>query len=380
MTTSMSATMRIPFLDLRAQYATIAEEIDAAIAGVVHRADFILGEDVAAFESEFAEYLGVKAVVGVASGLAALELALRAYDIGPGDEVITPANTFIATVLSIVAVGAKPVLVDMDPKTHNIDPDAIEAAVTSRTRVIMPVHLYGQPANLDPILAIARKHNLLVIEDAAQAHGSRYNGRRIGGFGHAAAFSFYPGKNLGAFGEAGAIVTNNLEVRDKIRTLRDHGQVRKYHHSMIGWNCRMDGIQAAVLRVKLKHLDQGNDLRRQHAQRYGAELRGIDGIVTPREASYARHIYHVYALRVQERDELMSILRQRGIQTAIHYPVPIHLQPAYEMLGHENGDFPLSEQMAREFISLPMFPELTNLQIDFVAKAVKEALSAAAVA
>jgi dTDP-4-amino-4,6-dideoxygalactose transaminase len=266
------------------------------------------------------------------------------------------------------------VFVDVDEQTYTMDPAALEAAVTAQTKAIIPVHLFGQPADMDPILEFAREHDLVVIEDAAQAHGGKYKGRTAGTMGGAGCFSFYPSKNLGAFGEAGAIVTNDLQLRDKIRTLRDHGQVRKYHHSIIGWNCRMDGIQAAVLRVKLRHLDHGNDLRRQHAQRYNAGLRGIDGIITPREASYARHVYHVYALRVPERDELISILRQRGIQAAIHYPVPIHLQPAYEMLGYKKGDFAVSEQLAREFISLPMFPELTNSQIDFVANAVKDAL------
>ncbi|MGH8100147.1 MAG: DegT/DnrJ/EryC1/StrS family aminotransferase, partial [Chthoniobacterales bacterium] len=285
-----------------------------------------------------------------------------------------------ATAEAITYSGARPVFVDVDEHTYTMDPAALEAAVTAQTKAIIPVHLFGQPADMDPILEFARERGLVVIEDAAQAHGAKYKGRTAGTMGDTGCFSFYPGKNLGAFGEAGAIVTNNLEFRDKIRTLRDHGQTRKYHHSMIGWNCRMDGIQGAVLQVKLRHLDRGNDLRRQHAQRYNAELQGIDGIVTPREASYARHIYHVYTLRVQERDELMSILRQRGIQTAIHYPVPIHLQPAYEMLGHGKGDFPVSEKITREFISLPMFPELTNSQIDIVVNAVKEALTVAAIA
>jgi dTDP-4-amino-4,6-dideoxygalactose transaminase len=372
--------MTVPFLDLSAQHAPLREEFERAISDVIDSGAFAGGPFVEKFENEFASYCGCEHAVGVGSGTDALWLSLLACGIGPGDEVITVPNTFMATAEAITYSGARPVFVDVDEHTYTMDPAALEAAVTAQTKAIIPVHLFGQPADMDPILKFARERDLVVIEDAAQAHGAKYKGRAAGTMGDAGCFSFYPGKNLGAFGEAGAIVTNNLEVRDKIRTLRDHGQVRKYHHSMIGWNCRMDGIQAAVLRVKLRHLDQGNDLRRQHAQRYGAELRGIDWIVTPREASYARHIYHVYALRVPERDELMSILRQRGIQTAIHYPVPIHLQPAYEMLGHENGNFPVSEQIAREFISLPMFPELTNLQIDFVANAVKEALSAAAVA
>ena len=372
--------MTVPFLDLNAQHAPLREEFERAISDVIDSGAFAGGPFVEKFENEFASYCGCEHAVGVGSGTDALWLSLLACGIGPGDDVITVPNTFMATAEAITYSGARPVFVDVDEHTYTMDPAALEAAVTAQTKAIIPVHLFGQPADMDPILKFARERDLVVIEDAAQAQGAKYKGHAAGTMGDAGCFSFYPGKNLGAFGEAGAIVTNNLEFRDKMRTLRDHGQIRKYHHSMIGWNCRMDGIQAAVLRVKLRRLDQGNDLRRQHAQRYSAGLKGIDGIVTPREASYARHIYHVYALRVPERDDLMSILRQRGIQTAIHYPVPIHLQPAYEMLGHENGDFPVSEQIAGEFISLPMFPELTNSQIDFVANAVKEAFTAQAVA
>jgi len=266
------------------------------------------------------------------------------------------------------------VFVDVDERTYTMDPAAIEAAITPRTRAIIPVHLFGQSADMEPILAVARKNRLIVIEDAAQAHGATYNGRTAGTMGDAGCFSFYPGKNLGAFGEAGAIVTGNTVLRDKIRTLRDHGQVRKYYHSVIGWNCRMDGIQAAVLGVKLGHLDKGNSLRREHARRYDVAFDGIDEVITPHQATYARHVYHVYAVRVPDRDEVMSILHERGIQTGIHYPVPIHLQPAYKTLGYQPGDFPVSERIATEFLSLPMFPELTSAQIDFVADALKGAL------
>ena len=366
--------MTIPFLDLNAQHAPLREEFDRAISDVIDSGAFAGGPFVEKFENEFASYCGCEHAVGVGSGTDALWLSLLGCGIGQGDEVITVPHTFMATAEAITYSGARPVFVDVDEQTYTMDPAALEAAVTAQTKAIVPVHLFGQPADMDPILEFAREHDLIVIEDAAQAHGGKYKGRTAGTMGGAGCFSFYPSKNLGAFGEAGAIVTNDLQLRDKIRTLRDHGQVRKYHHSIIGWNCRMDGIQAAVLRVKLRHLDHGNDLRRQHAQRYNAGLRGIDGIITPREASYARHVYHVYALRVPERDELISILRQRGIQAAIHYPVPIHLQPAYEMLGYKKGDFAVSEQLAREFISLPMFPELTNSQIDFVANALKDAL------
>ena len=365
MTTSMSATMRIPFLDLRAQYATIAEEIDAAIAGVVHRADFILGEDVSAFESEFAEYLGVKAVVGVASGLAALELALRAHDIGPGDEVITPANTFIATVLSIVAVGARPVLVDMDPKTHNIDPAAIEAAITSRTRVLMPVHLYGQPVNLGPIMAIAKKHNLLVIEDAAQAHGSRYDCKRIGGFGHAAAFSFYPGKNLGAYGDGGAVATNDDQVAEKLRQFRNYGSKVKYYHEVMGTNSRLDTMQAAVLRVKLRYLDQWNAGRRKHAAAYRKGLSSLPvGLIDT--LPNVEHVHHLYVVEVEDRARVQAELQNRGISTGIHYPIPVHMQKASVDLGYKKGQFPHTERASERIVTLPMFAELTDEQVQYV--------------
>jgi len=361
----MSATMRIPFLDLRAQYATIAEEIDAAIAGVVHRADFILGEDVSAFESEFAEYLGVKAVVGVASGLAALELALRAHDIGPGDEVITPANTFIATVLSIVAVGARPVLVDMDPKTHNIDPAAIEAAITSRTRVLMPVHLYGQPVNLGPIMAIAKKHNLLVIEDAAQAHGSRYDCKRIGGFGHAAAFSFYPGKNLGAYGDGGAVATNDDQVAEKLRQFRNYGSKVKYYHEVMGTNSRLDTMQAAVLRVKLRYLDQWNAGRRKHAAAYRKGLSSLPvGLIDT--LPNVEHVHHLYVVEVEDRARVQAELQNRGISTGIHYPIPVHMQKASVDLGYKKGQFPHTERASERIVTLPMFAELTDEQVQYV--------------
>jgi dTDP-4-amino-4,6-dideoxygalactose transaminase len=357
--------MRIPFLDLRAQYATMADEIDAAMRGVVQRADFILGEDVAAFESEFAEYLGVKHVVSVASGLAALEMALRAYDIGPGDEVITAANTFIATVLSIVAVGAKPVLVDMDPRTHNIDPAAIEAAITSRTRALMPVHLYGQPADLEPILAIANRHNLVVIEDAAQAHGARYNGKRAGSFGNAAAFSFYPGKNLGAYGDGGAVATNDEKTAENLRQLRNYGQKAKYYHEVMGTNSRLDTVQAAVLRVKLGYLDQWNAGRRAHAAEYNSAFSSLPiGLV--RTLPNVEHVHHLYVVEVENRSRVQAELQNRGVSTGIHYPIPVHLQKASTSLGYKRGSFPHTERAAERILSLPMYSEMTKEQVAYV--------------
>jgi dTDP-4-amino-4,6-dideoxygalactose transaminase len=365
MTTSLTAVMKIPFLDLRAQYATIADEVDAAMRGVVQRADFILGEDVAAFEAQFAEYLGVKQVVGVASGLAALEMALRAYDIGPGDEVITPANTFIATVLSIAAVGAKPVLVDMDPRTHNIDPTAIEAGITSRTRALMPVHLYGQPADLEPILAIAKRHNLLVIEDAAQAHGARYHDKRIGGFGHAAAFSFYPGKNLGAYGDGGAVATNDEKMAERLRQLRNYGQKAKYYHEVMGTNSRLDTVQAAVLRVKLGYLDQWNAGRRSHAAVYNSGLSSLP-IRLVQTLPQVEHVHHLYVVEVDDRATVQARLQERGISTGIHYPIPVHLQKASSSLGYRLGSFPHTERAAGRILSLPMYAEMTREQVDYV--------------
>jgi dTDP-4-amino-4,6-dideoxygalactose transaminase len=372
--------MQIPFLDLAVHHAPLREEFDRAVADVIESGAFAGGPFVEKFENEFASYCDCECAIGVGSGTEALWLCLLAHEIGLGDEVITVPNTFMATAEAITFTGARPVFVDVDERTYTMDPAALEAAVTSRTRAIIPVHLFGQPADMEPILAVARKNRLIVIEDAAQAHGATYKGRAAGTMGDAGCFSFYPGKNLGAFGEAGAVVTGNIVLRDKIRTLRDHGQVRKYYHSVIGWNCRMDGIQAAVLGVKLGHLDKGNSLRREHARRYDVAFDRIDEVITPHQANYARHVYHVYAVRVPDRDQIMSILRERGVQTAIHYPVPIHLQPAYKTLGYQPGDFPVSERIATEFLSLPMFPELTNAQIDFVADALISALITEAVA
>ena len=367
--------MRVPFLDLASHHAPLRGEISAAIEEVIDSGAFAGGPFVAGFEEDFAACCGCRYAIGVGSGTDALWLALLASGVGPGDEVITVPNTFMATAEAITYCGAKPVFVDVDERTYTMDPAAIEKAITSRTKAIIPVHLFGQPADMDPILGIAHAHGLVVIEDAAQAHGAEYKGRRAGSLGDAGCFSFYPGKNLGAFGEAGAVVTGNHELQEKIRILRDHGQIRKYYHTMVGWNCRMDGIQAAVLRVKLRHLEKGNERRRSHAAQYDRALEGMGEITTPYEGPYARHVYHIYAIRLRERDEAIRRLAEMGIACGIHYPVPVHLQEAYQNLGYEEGAFPIAEQAAKDFVSLPMFPELTPAQIEMVAECVKEALS-----
>ncbi|HJU55184.1 MAG TPA: DegT/DnrJ/EryC1/StrS family aminotransferase [Pyrinomonadaceae bacterium] len=361
----------VPFVDLQAQYRSIKAEVDGAIARVVESASFILGREVEAFEAAFAEYVGARFCVGVSNGTAAIQLAMTACGVGAGDEVIVPANTFFASAEAVSTANATPVFVDADPVSYNIDPAKIEAAITERTRAILPVHLYGQAADLDPIFDIAERHNLIVIEDAAQAHGARYKGRRVGALGRAGCFSFYPGKNLGAYGEGGAVVTDDAEVARTLRLLRDHGSERKYHHEIIGYNFRLEGIQGAVLKVKLKHLDRWNALRREHASRYG-ELMSGSRLVLPRVMPYAEHVYHLYVVQTEARDRLQKALTEAGVQTGIHYPVPIHLQPAYSFLAHKPGDFPEAEHQAARVLSLPMFPELTEKQIMHVAETVRE--------
>lgn len=371
--------IRVPFLDLNAHHAAFRGEFDRAIGEVIDSGAFAGGPFVEKFEADFAAYNHSQHAVGLGSGTEALWLALLACGIGPGDEVITVPSTFMATAEAITYCSARPVFVDVDQSTYTMDPVELEKAVTAKTKAVIPVHLFGQAADMDPILEFAREHDLFVIEDAAQAHGAEYKGRKVGALGDVGCFSFYPGKNLGAFGEAGAIVTDNVELQEKIRILRDHGQVRKYRHTMIGWNCRMDGIQAAVLSVKLQYLERGNLLRRVHALQYNRAFQGVEEVVTPFEAAYARHVYHIYAIRVQERDQVMWLLKEKGIQCGVHYPVPIHLQKAYQSLGYKNGAFPISEQIAKEFISLPMFPELTKAQVEMVALCVKEAAAATGV-
>ena len=367
--------MRVPFLDLNAHHAPLRGELEAAIAKVIDSGAFAGGPFVATFEQEFATYCGARHAVGVGNGTDALWLTLLALGVRPGDEVITSPSTFIATAEAISFCGATPVFVDIDEQTYNLEAGQIEDAITPRTKAIIPVHLFGQCADLDPILDLARRRNLPVIEDACQAHGAEYKGRRAGTLGVAGCFSFYPGKNLGAFGEAGAVVTNDEELKNKIQVLRDHGQTKKYHHSCIGWNARMDGIQAAVLSVKLKRLDAANARRRARAHEYGALLADCAQLVLPIEAGYNRHVYHIYAVRVPDRDRVLRALSDSGIGCGIHYPVPLHLQEAYRFLGHVRGAFPVAERCADEFLSLPMFPELTAAQVEAVAAALKHAVA-----
>jgi dTDP-4-amino-4,6-dideoxygalactose transaminase len=359
----------IPFLDLHAQYATIKDEVQQAIAGVLESGQFILGSEVAAFESEFAAYSGAAHGIGVNSGTSALHAALLAAGIGAGDEVITVPFTFVATVAAICYTGARPVFVDIDPTSFTMDVNQIEAAITSRTKAILPVHLYGQPADMDPILAIARKHGLLVIEDAAQAHGAEYKGRRVGSMGDLACFSFYPGKNLGAYGEGGMVVTSNQRYADALRVIRDGGSEKKYYHVRVGYNYRLEGLQGAILRVKLRHLETWTEARRSRAVEY-ARCLGDAGVLRPAEMPYARHVYHIYAVRTADRAELQRTLQSHGVQTGIHYPIPVHMQEGYRHLGYKAGDFPHSERAASEVLSLPMYPELSNSNIEFVSAAV----------
>ena len=366
--------MKVPFLDLKAHHAPLIDKFDRAIREVIESSAFAGGPFVERFEEEFAAYCGSEYAIGVGNGTDALWLTLLALGIGPGDEVITVPNTFFATVEAITYCRAQPVFVDVDENTFTMDPAELEKRLTARTKAIIPVHLFGQPADMDPILEFARAHGLFVIEDAAQAHGAEYKGRKAGTLGDAGCFSFYPGKNLGAFGEAGALVTNNAELREKIQVLRDHGQARKYYHTLVGWNCRMDGIQAAILSIKLRHLEEANRLRRERALQYNQAFAGIEGIATPFEADYAHHVYHVYAIRVQERDEVRRFLEAKGIGCGVHYPIPIHLQEACRSLGYTEGAFPVAENLAEEFLSLPMFPELTEEQTEYVAACVSEAV------
>ncbi len=363
--------MRVPFLDLRAQHEALREEINASIQEVIECNAFAGGPFVAAFEEDFAAFCESKFAIGVGSGTEALWLVLLALGVGEGDEVITVPSTFMATAEAISFANATPVFVDIQERTYTLDPALLERAITPATRAIIPVHLFGQMADMDPIMEIARRHGLYVIEDACQAHGAEYKGRKAGSIGDAGCFSFYPGKNLGAFGEAGAVVTNNGELKRKIQVLRDHGQSKKYNHDVIGWNARMDGIQGAVLRVKLKYLARANARRRANARLYEQHFAGLNDLIIPKEASYASHVYHVYAVRVKGRDALMRSLADAQIGCAIHYPVPVHLQEAYRSLGLSRGTFPVAEKCADEFISLPMFAELTPEQVAMVAGKVK---------
>lgn len=361
----------IPLADLRAQYLSIKDEIDAAISEVLESSQFVLGEHVEAFEADFADYCQSQYALGVNSGTSALHLALLAAGVGPSDEVITVSFTFVATVATINYVGARPVLVDIDPQTCQMDPALLEAAITPRTKAIIPVHLYGSCVDMDPILEIASQHNLVVIEDAAQAHGAEYRGRRAGSLGDIACFSFYPGKNLGAYGEGGAIVTGNPDYVDVIKQLRDQGQSRKYQHGMVGYNYRMEGIQGAILRVKLRHLDEWNEVRRQHASNYRealaeTELRFLE------EMPYNRSVYHIFPVFSSQRDALVEYLKARGIGAAIHYPIPVHLQRGYQHLNYKLGDLPHTENTCNKVLSLPIYAELSSDGLAQVTNAVRQ--------
>jgi dTDP-4-amino-4,6-dideoxygalactose transaminase len=361
----------VPFLDLRAAYEELKAEVDEAVSRVLGSGYYLLGKELEAFEKEFAEYLDVRHCVAVGSGLDALHLALRALGVGQGDEVLVPSNTYIATWLALSYAGAVPVPVEPDERTYNIDPEKLEAAITDRTRAIIPVHLYGQPADMDPILEVARKHNLWVLEDAAQAHGACYKGKRVGGLGDIAGWSFYPGKNLGAFGDGGAVTTNNGEFADRVRVLRNYGSRTKYFNEVRGFNSRLDEIQAAVLRVKLKHLDEWNRRRRQIAELYRRELEGCD-LILPYVPEWAEPAYHLFVVRSGQRDALQQYLETQGIGTLIHYPVPPHLQQAYCEIGLAAGTLPISERIHQEVLSLPIGPHVTEAQVETVTRAVCE--------
>jgi len=358
----------LPLVDLQAQYRTIEDEVMAAIERVLKSGQFVLGPETDAFESELAAHSQAAHSVGTSSGTSALHLALLAAGVGPGDEVITVPFTFVATVAAIEYAGARPVLVDIAADSFTMNPEPVEAAITQRTRAIVPVHLYGQPADMGALLEIAGRHGLKLIEDACQAHGAEHDGRRVGALGDIGCFSFYPGKNLGAYGEGGAVVTNDPELARTVRRLRHWGQVIRYVHELRGFNYRLDELQAAILRVKLRHLDDWTKRRRAHAHRYGQLLARVVG--TPAELPYARHVYHVYAIRCDDRDSLARALKAEGIDTGVHYPVPVHLQPAWADLGYRPGSFPVSEQAAGEVLSLPMYPELPAHELERVAELV----------
>lgn len=368
----------VPFFDLKRQYRSIAEGVQTGIREVCENTAFILGDAVTKFEGDFAAYVGAKYCIALNTGTSALHLAMRCLDIGPGDEVITIPMTFIATVWGINYVGAKPVFVDVDPVSRTMDPAKLEAAITPRTKAIIPVHLYGQPANLGEIMRIADRHNIPVVEDAAQAHGAQFDGKPIGSIGRMGCFSFYPGKNLGAYGEGGALVTSDKAVADRARALRDHGQSQRYHHDEIGYNYRMDGFQGAVLNVKLKKLPAWTKCRRDIAARYNEAFAPLarDGLLEiPTEASWSKGVYHLYVILVPDRDKTRKALQSAGVSTALHYPVPVHLQKAMSSLGHARGDFPVSERIADRCISLPMFPELTDEEVDFVIVRTRQVLT-----
>ena len=364
--------LKIPLVDLKAQNRTIQAELQAAIDRVIDTTSFIMGKDVAEFENEFAAFCGVSHVIGVSSGTSALHLALRAIGVSRGDEVITVPHTFIATVEAIIHCGGKPVFVDVDWDSYTLDASKLMEAISPRTRAILPVHLYGQCADMQPILEFARNQGVSVVEDAAQAHGATYHGRKAGTMGEVACFSFYPGKNFGAFGDAGAISTNDLEVAEKVRRLRDHGRKEKYVHQEIGYGERLDTMQAAILRVKLARLSQWNARRREIAALYSEQLSILPNLQVPKVREKDAHVFHLYVIRSPQRDELLDYLKRRGVMAGIHYPVPLHRQPALEAWGYQLGDFPVSEELSRTVLSLPLYPEMTDEQVNRVIQAVCE--------
>lgn len=382
--------MNVPFLDLKVQFKSIENQVLPMVKEAMENAAFIGGPQVNGFEAEFAAFCDSEHCAGVNSGTDAIRFALMAAGVGPGDEVITVPHTFIATTEAISQVGAKPVFVDIDPKTYNMDPNKLEDYLTKRPRgsststqhpasslrqqpkAVIPVHIYGQPADMDAILEIAGRHNLVVIEDACQAHGALYKGKKAGSMGLAGAFSFYPGKNLGAYGEGGAVVTRSEDMANKIRMIRDHGQAKKYYHDMEGYNGRLDAIQAGVLRIKLRRLAEWNNARRRNAALYDELLKAVPGVTIPFQADYATSVYHLYVILVDDRDSLQKYLGDKGVGTGLHYPVPLHLQKAYASNGYKKGDFPVTESVASRLLSLPMFPELKKEQIEYVADCVKQ--------
>jgi dTDP-4-amino-4,6-dideoxygalactose transaminase len=373
--------MKIPFLDLKAQYNSIKEEVNPAIQNILDNTSFILGKSVADFETNFAKALDVKYCSAVSSGTDGNHLALWALGVKAGDEVIIPVDTFIATAWGATLCGATPVFVDCHPQSYNIDPAKIEKAITKKTKAIVAVHLYGQPADMDPIKEIAAKHNLIVVEDCAQSHLAEYKHKKTGGLASAASFSFYPGKNLGAYGEGGAVTTNNEALGKKFKMMREHGSSQKYHHEMYGHNYRMEGIQGAVLGVKLKHLNDWTNERRRAAHKYKECLKGVDQITLPFEMEYAKHVFHLFVIQVKSkdksntsatRDALAKFLEDNGVSTGLHYPIPLHVQPCFKSLGYKQGDFPVAEQLAETCLSLPIFPELADSSIEYVAEKVKE--------
>lgn len=359
--------MQIPFGDLRRQYLSIKDEVDEAISKVLNKGSFILGENVESFEREFSSFCGAKFGVGVGSGTEALHLSLLACGVKPGDEVITVANTAVPTVSAISFANATPVFVDIDLQSHNINPSKIEEKISEKTKVILPVHLYGQPADMDPILEVANQYKLRVIEDACHAHGAEYKGRKVGTFGNIGCFSFYPSKNLNAYGDGGMTVTNDEEIAIRLKMLRNYGEQRRYYNPIKGFNSRLDEIQASILRVKLKYLDEWNDKRKKIAELYNNLLKAV---IKPKEMDYANHVYHLYVIRSQKRDQLQMYLQEKRIVTLIHYPVPIHLQPAYRELGLKESSLPVTEKYSNEILSLPIFPELTKEEIEYISTSV----------